>query len=406
MNFFRKLTHIFLFNSVKGQNMKYFFILISLFEYSLSAETFKKISITSTNNTPSATSKEIESGYAGDISKLRKLRRYVERKGFKPEAELSDLEFIKKTMKWVTSQWKHNGWNAAPSSFTAIDILKKVHKKNEQYRCVEYGIVLSEVLQAYGFQARTIGMQSEDVAYGGFGRGHVASEIWSNELGKWIFFDPQFGVYLSNTSDGSPLSYYELFQKFKSIDSKSITVNMLVVPPNGFGAKDYMKFIIQYFGYLRVKVGENRISLGLKANQPAMTFQGMATSLALFTRKKADAYPKLNKVNLLLSYDYKLPNFNKIFGSLNGLDENKLQKAFDEKLPLIAAKPIYKVKPKSNIANLSHYEYRFNKDKKWIKLKKDYIKWNAKSSLNIISVRGVNTLGRSGPVTFIKLSYN
>jgi len=57
------------------------------------------------------------------------------------------------------------------------------------------------------------------------------------------------------------------------------------------------------------------------------------------------------------------------------------------------------------MSNLSHYEYRFNEGKKWLKVKKDSIKWRALGKINTLSVRGINRLGRAGPITFIKLRY-
>jgi hypothetical protein len=41
-----------------------------------------------------------------------------------------------------------------------------------------------------GFPARRIGLRRDGVSYGA-GKGHVVSEVWNNELGKWILLDGQ-----------------------------------------------------------------------------------------------------------------------------------------------------------------------------------------------------------------------
>lgn len=61
----------------------------------------------------------------------------------------TESQFVLEALAWVNSQWAHDGINQPPKHFSALDILKKVHNEKEKYRCVEYGIVLSEVLQAY-----------------------------------------------------------------------------------------------------------------------------------------------------------------------------------------------------------------------------------------------------------------
>ncbi|MDP7322051.1 MAG: hypothetical protein QF441_15715 [Bacteriovoracaceae bacterium] len=364
----------------------------------------KKISIVETNNKHTILGKNHVSIYAGNISQLKKLKRYIEDHGFPKLKSTSDLEFIKKSMKWVTSQWKHNGWNQPPSDYTALDILKKVHKADEQYRCVEYGIVLTEILQAHGFLARTISVQSHDVAYGGFGKGHVASEIWSNELSKWLFFDPQFGVYISN-ENGVPLSFHEIYRVYKNKGWSDLNINTLIKNVSGSKPKQYKTFIANYFGYMKVKIGEDDISLGLDANKPTLTFQGLPKPLGIFTKDTEIVYSDVNKVTMVFDYDYEKPNYREIFKDLGKVKESELPQKFKEMLPDVAAKPLFIINLKNNIPNFSHYEYRFDNTTKWTKLHKDKLSWKALNSKNIINIRGVNTLGRAGVTTYMRLDY-
>ena len=91
-------------------------------------------------------------------------------------------------MTWVHGRWSHDGWNEA-SNGDALTILKEA-AAGKHFRCVEYSVTVAQVLQAMGFPARRIGLRRDGVSYG-IGKGHVVSEVWNNELGKWILLDGQ-----------------------------------------------------------------------------------------------------------------------------------------------------------------------------------------------------------------------
>lgn len=91
-------------------------------------------------------------------------------------------------MNWVSHLWQHTG-STASSSLDALSILAAV-ENGERFRCVEYAVVLANCLVALGYPARVIGLASEDVAFGS-GKGHVCTEVWSNQFDKWILMDPQ-----------------------------------------------------------------------------------------------------------------------------------------------------------------------------------------------------------------------
>ena len=108
------------------------------------------------------------------------LREYVEKKvSFRSK---EDPQIIIEALQWVSTQWDHDGRNQPPKDFSSLEILKSVHEKGDRYRCVEYGKVLADLLRSLGYVARHVGLKSVDVAYGGFGQGHVATEVWSNKL--------------------------------------------------------------------------------------------------------------------------------------------------------------------------------------------------------------------------------
>ncbi len=133
--------------------------------------------------------------------------------------------------------------------------------------------------------------------------GHVASEVWSNRLNKWVFVDPQFGIYVKYK--GKFLSFYDMFQlkgdgKFNQIEFiptkgylkyHSVTKKKVVA--------GYKSFIRNYFGYVDTgyKIDEETkvsLTLPLEGESQFLTFQGMSRNKTIFTNKVDDIYYSLN----------------------------------------------------------------------------------------------------------------
>jgi hypothetical protein len=267
----------------------------------------RKISVSNTNNSLNVMAVPDWVFVPLKTSELKKLRKYIEEKGFRP-SEGSEEDFILSTLSWVSNQWEHDGMNEPPKHFHAIDILREVHNHKTRYRCVEYGLVLSEVLQAYGFVTRTLALRSKDVAYGGFGQGHVAMEVWLNDLGKWIFLDPQFGVYLTVSRSKVPLNYFEIYQEKKAgrfkdlrVNTSSGSKNFITKAADKIKYKDFLK---NYFGHMTVSdKSKNEVaSLLLESKSIPLTFQGTPLNNALFTDRAELFYPEMNRVALFLAY--------------------------------------------------------------------------------------------------------
>jgi transglutaminase-like putative cysteine protease len=120
----------------------------------------------------------------------------------------NEIDKIKNILDWTNKQWSHNGSNN-PSKSDALTILKEAGE-GKQFRCVEYGIVATAALNSIGIPARTLGLKTRDVEKVMRGAGHVVSEVYSKELGKWIYIDPQFNI--MPVLNGVPLNGVE-FQK-------------------------------------------------------------------------------------------------------------------------------------------------------------------------------------------------
>ena len=185
---------------------------------------------------------------------LRELRRSYPIEDVTASAK-TDLDRVLATLHWTHQQWSHNGSNT-PSEPNALTILAEV-AEGKQYRCVEYGIVSSEALQAIGIPARVIGLKTADVATRKVGAGHVAAEVYLRDVGKWVFLDGQFDIV--PTLDGEPLSAYEFGQAIRTRPGDVVLVDA-DGPVSDKRRRRYLRFVTPYLYHLDVRF-DNRAGL-------------------------------------------------------------------------------------------------------------------------------------------------
>ncbi|MEI8365438.1 MAG: transglutaminase domain-containing protein [Parachlamydiaceae bacterium] len=378
----------------------------------------KKITVTESNNYLPSMETQLYPVDKFKIDELKKLRAYVENRiKFK---SIQEPKIILEIMEWVSLQWEHNGFNEAPDGASALDILKDVHTNKTCYRCVEYAQVTAEILCAFGYPARRVALRTIDVAYGGFGQGHVAVEVWSNTLGKWIFIDPQFSIY--PVYKEKILNYYEIYEFKKKGQFADITFNVMPAYVKdaqsskdttmsfdaNFFDQNYRDFIQRYFGYigtsLHLKSADYSVVLGLDGKDQTFTFQGQPVSNGIFTHSPKDLYFELNQTLMVFHYqDQKnsAHHFQKQLEQLN----IKTEEEYFEKMSLFSVKPDFTVSLLTNTPWHEHYEYRTALDGTWIQVRGDSFIWSLTSGDNYLEARSVNTMGIPGPGTFMKIDY-
>ncbi len=92
---------------------------------------------------------------------------------------------------WATSCWEHA--NDHVDSADAVEVLDRADA-GERFACVEYSVVLCQALNAVGIPARRVSLLMRD-QHVGFGRGHVVSEAWVDDLRRWVVLDGQNGAW-------------------------------------------------------------------------------------------------------------------------------------------------------------------------------------------------------------------
>ncbi|MCC3158510.1 transglutaminase domain-containing protein [Hymenobacter sp. 15J16-1T3B] len=169
----------------------------------------------------------------------------------------NDTERALRLLHWVHQQWDHNGSNE-PVKKDAISILEEV-KLGKQFRCVEYGIVATSCLNAYGLKSRVLALKTKDVETTTLGAGHVLLETWLPDQQKWVLLDGQWDV--MPVLRGKPLNAVE-FQQTIARNYPDLEIRSL----SGTSKMGYVNWITPYLYYLDVKF-DNREGLDLTRAQ-------------------------------------------------------------------------------------------------------------------------------------------
>ena len=156
----------------------------------------------------------------------------------------TDLQKALIILDWSSKRWEHSGSNT-PENSDAISILNEA-KTGQNFRCVEYSIVLSSSLKSIGIPARIIGLKVKDVGSTLAGAGHVAVEAYLYELNKWIFLDGQMNYipFLNN----NPLNAVE-FRNVITSDKKQLELRSIDGKVSEEDTKLILDWIAKYLFY-------------------------------------------------------------------------------------------------------------------------------------------------------------
>ncbi len=104
----------------------------------------------------------------------------------------TQIDKVLTILNWTRTRWEHRG-DVSPKKNDAISILDEV-KEGGRFPCFAYGYVLASQLKVAGFKSRVIYLKTMDIATSMRGGGHVATEVFIDELQKWAFVDAQFNT--------------------------------------------------------------------------------------------------------------------------------------------------------------------------------------------------------------------
>jgi hypothetical protein len=336
-----------------------------------------------------------------DNPDLVKLRDYVNAETKLQSSQ--DPQIVLDTLAWVSRQWKHDGNNPA-GKLTSYEILQNA-KAGTRYRCVEYGKVTADILKGFGYVSREIGMLSPDAAYGGYGCAHATTEVWSNKLDKWIWVDPQFGLYAKH--GGLILNYYEVYKLHKGGRLKDVEFTYAdpgsTTPAERKKAIDeYVKFVSRYFGQITmpaVRSGESFYqALMLDTKEQALTFQSFPSGWQVFTRDPADMYFPINHALII-------PGFQRsAYVQVEGFNQWDAA-TFERRKGEVAARPDLSLSFQHNMPWFDHFEVRIDGGP-WSRVEDPKkLELTLKDGLTRIEAVAVNQAGLRGVPCSLDLRY-
>lgn len=204
--------------------------------------------------------------------------RATQLRGVLPPAQRSAWDTAVQLLEWTTTRWEHA--NDHVDDGDAVDVLDGV-AAGRRFACVEYSIVLSQALNAMGIPARRVSLRSRD-SHVGFGRGHVVSEAWIDDLGKWVVLDGQNGAWWGTRAE--PLGYADLHEAFRAGHDRPQMISTArdLAPPD-------QDLWWRYF--------DSAISSGLAWDRPYVaTFQGQPAPARLVSAPDANVHPDLSQL--------------------------------------------------------------------------------------------------------------
>lgn len=112
------------------------------------------------------------------------------------EAMVRLRDYAKKRWEWTHPAGDYPGWDA-------LSIVERVSRGGGGM-CIQQNLFLVGLCQAMGWQGRLVAIDSHEVA-----------EIWSNDYGKWVYFDAYFPNHnLCDPETGVPLSMLEVHERY------------------------------------------------------------------------------------------------------------------------------------------------------------------------------------------------
>lgn len=122
--------------------------------------------------------------------------------------------------------------------------------------CADFTRVFIAFAHSLGIPVRHWGMGIQNM-----GPGHTFVEIYSEDIGDWIFLDPYFSFYMIDRATGGPVSVLELIDMV-DVDPTSIAVVPIETPGFTFPTpEDALAYYTANIDYLYMFWGDNVIEL-------------------------------------------------------------------------------------------------------------------------------------------------
>lgn len=146
-----------------------------------------------------------------DTARAREIQEYFQLDTLY-DANASTWDKTLAVAKFVASNIPHAPYPTVwPERLNAISLWEYTKNVEPAFNCRLHSIMMYELLQSIGIEARFITCSPEDSNDSDF---HVMNHVWLPELGKWAMIDSDSGGNYATDEDGTPLSLPEIRQRY------------------------------------------------------------------------------------------------------------------------------------------------------------------------------------------------
>jgi hypothetical protein len=117
-----------------------------------------------------------------------------------------DVSRVLNLLHWVHAQVRHDGNSENPEPRNALNLLEVCRKEGRGINCRMMATILNEACLALGYQSKHITCMPLDKSDSDC---HVITAVWLESLRKWVYLDPTFNAYFTD-SQGTLLSVSEV----------------------------------------------------------------------------------------------------------------------------------------------------------------------------------------------------
>lgn len=316
----------------------------------------------------------------------------------------TEFELIEKLMRWAyfvpLGDCRHYPWDVLDWLILERDdhgdiVMNTYEDRRRDKMCLFPGVVLMAACLSFGIPARHVNFHSEGMT------GHEIAEVWSNDYRKWVHLDPTRDYYWYDIKTRLPLDTLEihevLMRRLDDVerwdrpylfrqDLDALVADLPIVYREGdyeLSAKEGALFMFRSFSHFRMIPRNNMFSkpgpLPVSQGTEVWAWDGYvnwadekAPPLLHFnghTNRRADFYPTMNQTR---------------FTAMQGDSEHELALVLETDMPEFV---------------------RFEKcvdQGNWEETADAFV-WRLHAGINVLHVRGVNTMGVAGVVSGVVL---
>ena len=195
--------------------------------------------------------------YQPDVSELRAIRERYHLPSLlgRKTSQLTELATLND---WVRRQWIH-GTNGPVNlqHFNTIDIIENARKGAGMSRCHIASMVFTQAALSMGYQGRLFSLSLILIEI----PGHAVTEVWVDDLNKWVAFDTDFNLYYIDKF-GVPMNTLELHRVLMTGTATNLTVIKGGYRPEHFDVEnsDVQPPLLPYYRYFFVDMRNDWLS--------------------------------------------------------------------------------------------------------------------------------------------------